>query len=81
MNHQEYIERRDTMKVYDKIKRSRVVKKYIVIDVGCHECGVESELVGVYDDKKTADKVAEKTNPERWRDGGQSIPEVFEVGL
>ncbi len=54
---------------------------YVLIDVGCHECGVGSEYIGSYETEEEADKackeLSEKTG--EWRDGGQSIPEVFKV--
>lgn len=46
-------------------------KIYVLIDVGCHECGAEAD--------KACAQLSEKTN--NWRDVGQSIPEVFEVDI
>lgn len=56
-------------------------KLYVVIDVGCHECGVDSEVVGTYRTPQTAEKAAQKRSAETgdWREGGQSIPQVFEI--
>lgn len=56
-----------------------VMKKYILINIGCHECGVGHEVVGVYRTEEEAEKVASKQK--EWRDGGQSVPEVFEVEI
>jgi hypothetical protein len=58
-------------------------KIYVVIDVGCHECGVGSEVIKAYKSKAAADKKARAVAGETgcWRDGGQSVPEVFEVEL
>ncbi len=56
-------------------------KIYVLIDVGCHECGVDSEFVASYNTEKEAEVAREKLSKktDNWRDGGQSIPEVFEV--
>lgn len=53
------------------------MKKYIVINVGCIECGVSTKLVGVYATRAYAKKVAEKQKD--WREGGQSFAKVFEI--
>lgn len=57
------------------------MKLYVVIDVGCHECGVSSEVIGAYWDQSaaTAARLKRRAETGQWRDGGQSIPEVFEV--
>ena len=58
-------------------------KMFILIDVGCHECGVGSEYIKSFKTMEEADKacdeLSEKTGNRR--DGGQSIPEVFEVDI
>lgn len=56
------------------------MKRWIVIDVGCHECGVNSEVVGSYATENEARLAAEERSEEteEWRDG-QSIPQVFEI--
>jgi len=58
-------------------------KRWIVIDIGCHECGVDSVLVGTYRSKYGAVRARNRLlkETEGWRDGGQSIPQVFEVEL
>lgn len=58
-------------------------KYYVAIDVGCHECGVGSEVIGTYKTYDEAVAACEKRSDETndWRDGGQSIPEVFEIKL
>ena len=54
---------------------------YVVIDVGCHECGVESLPIGAYADFESAAASAKARNEESkgWRDGGQTIAQVFAV--
>lgn len=55
-------------------------KKYVVVEIGCLECGSDSSIVGVFDDKETANKVAEKCEEMyRWRTGGDNCFEVFEL--
>ena len=56
-------------------------KFYIVVNIGCIECGVSSNIVGYYDDKEKAEKIAERCNALLgWREGGQNEFEVFELG-
>jgi hypothetical protein len=53
---------------------------WLVMDIGCIECGVSSKIVGVFADKAKADEIAAaccKTH--YWRDGGQNAFEVFEI--
>lgn len=56
---------------------------WIVIDVGCHECGVGSETVGAYATLEEAETAVvqcdERTG--RWRDGGQTYAEIFAVDI
>lgn len=56
-------------------------KVWVVIDVGCYECGVDSEGVGIYDTEAEARAAADARDKEtgRWRDGGQTCCEVFEM--
>lgn len=60
---------------------TEVMKLFVVIDVGCHECGVGSEPVGAYTDKAEAYLACTAKNEatDGWRDGGQTIAEVFEI--
>ena len=56
------------------------MKKYIVVNIGCIECGVSSNIVGVFDDKDRADTVVAICNEiYDWREGGQNSFEVFEM--
>jgi len=56
-------------------------KIYVAIDVGCHECGVDSEVIGTFKAVKEAEEACTKRTEEtgNWRDMGQSIPRVFEI--
>lgn len=52
--------------------------QWLLINIGCIECGVSSNVVGVFDSKVMADNLAaqlEKTHG--WREGGQNVFEVF----
>lgn len=64
-----------------KAERERLV--YVAIDVGCHECGVDSEVIGSYNTEEEAESACKKKTDEHnnWRDGGQTIPQVFTVNL
>lgn len=54
---------------------------WIVMNIGCIECGVSSELVGLYDSEQAADIVAIRLNgTHSWRQGGQNSFEVFPLG-
>ena len=53
---------------------------FLVMNIGCIECGVSSQIVGVFKTKKIADDVAEKCEGKyAWREGGQNSFEVFPV--
>ena len=53
---------------------------YIVVDVGCIECGSSTNIVGVYNDIDEANRIANKCEGAmRWHDGGEHRYEVFEV--
>jgi len=53
---------------------------YIVVNIGCLECGVTSDVVGIFADKSKAYDIA--TQCERnfyFREGGQNAFDVFEL--
>ncbi len=55
-------------------------KRWLVMNIGCIECGVSSDVVGVYTTKEEADKVAAACAKELgWREGGQNSFEVFDL--
>lgn len=58
-------------------------KYYIVIDVGCHECGEGSEVLKTFTDEKEAEKFRNEHSKKtgNWGQIGQVIPEVFEVEI
>lgn len=54
---------------------------WLVFNIGCIECGVSSNVVGVFKSKETADKIAERLDcNHNWREGGQNSYDVFELG-
>lgn len=54
------------------------MSQYIVVNIGCIECGVSSNIVGVFDDGIKAKEIAAKLNDTHtWREGGQNSYEVF----
>ena len=53
---------------------------YVVVDIGCIECGEPSEVLGIFTNKKDAEKVAKKykeIQSNSWY--GQHCFEIFEV--
>ena len=56
------------------------MKRFLVFNVGCIECGVSSNVVGMYDTQEEADKVAAACDKALgWREGGQNSFEVFDL--
>lgn len=57
------------------------MKRYVVIDIGCYECGVGHEVVSTHITREGAKAAAEGRNRETgyWRDGGSTEATVFEV--
>lgn len=53
--------------------------KYIVIEIGCIECGVSTKIKGLYDTEEKAKKVADKCKT--WREGGKSNAKVFKIKI
>ena len=54
--------------------------KWIVVNIGCIECGVGSNIVGVFTDEGRAVDIAKEFDKKfNWRDGGQNSFEVFEM--
>lgn len=52
---------------------------FLVMNIGCIECGVSSNIVGFYVTKEEADAVAEKCQDSlSWREHGQNSFEVFD---
>ena len=51
---------------------------WILVNIGCIECGVSSAIVGVFTDKERADALADELNTKYdWREGGQNYYDVF----
>lgn len=56
------------------------MKRFLVMNIGCIECGVSSGVVGVFATQGEADKAAEKCQEQlHWREGGQNSFEVFDL--
>ena len=52
-------------------------KKYMVIQIGCIECGVSSYPIGIYDTLEEAKKVSE-SHPSTWHsEGGDGYVEIW----
>jgi hypothetical protein len=51
---------------------------YLVMNIGCIECGVSSQVVGVFEKEDQANEIAKKCEEKfSWREGGQNSFEVF----
>lgn len=55
------------------------MKKYLLFDVGCIECGEGSDIVGVFTAKEVAEDYAKKLNKDHSFTGGQHSYEIFEL--
>jgi len=54
--------------------------RYLVFNIGCIECGVSSNVVGVYETKDEALVVAKKCDENLgWREHGQNAFAVFDL--
>ena len=52
-------------------------KKYMVVQIGCIECGVSSYPIGIYDTLEEAQK-AKKAHPSTWdSEGGDGYVEIW----
>ncbi len=55
-------------------------ERWVVVNIGCIECGVSSNIVGVFDSKERANTVAGECSLKYgWREGGQNNFDVFRV--
>ena len=53
---------------------------FLVMNIGCIECGVSSAIVGVFADLSKAEAIAAACGEKYdWREGGQNSFEVFEI--
>lgn len=51
---------------------------WIVVNIGCIECGVSSNIVGMFPSEAEAKAIAEKCDDVfKWREGGHNSFEVF----
>lgn len=59
------------------------MKRWIVIDIGCHECGVDHELVSAHLTEEGAIRArnARDVATNNWRDSGHTEAVIFEVEL
>ena len=64
----------------DLVAEMLEAKRWLVFNIGCIECGVSSNVVGVYATEKEAEAVADACWQELdWREGGQNSFEVFDL--
>lgn len=51
---------------------------WIVVNVGCIECGVSTNIVGVFESEARAEAIVEDFSKKfAWREGGQNSFEMF----
>lgn len=54
-------------------------QKYILVNIGCIECGVSSDIVGIFDEDAVRDIARACKREYGWREGGQNAFKYFEV--
>ena len=55
-------------------------KPWMVFNIGCIECGVDSDVVGLYATEEEAEQIAGTCRDAlHWRQGGQNSFEVFDL--
>lgn len=58
----------------------QIPNPWLVFNVGCIECGVSSNIVGMYATEDEADRVAAILDKKMsWREGGQNSFQVFNL--
>lgn len=68
------------IKVQYGIRFSLELVMWIVVNIGCIECGVSTNIVGVFDNKERAEAIAAEFSEKfSWREGGQNEFEVFSM--
>lgn len=56
------------------------MSKYILVNIGCIECGVSSNIVGVFTSLQKAEEIQSHCDKVHdWRQGGQNSFEIFEM--
>lgn len=54
--------------------------KWILMNIGCIECGISSQIIGVFSDQKEAQKLASILKDKGyWEKGGKNHYEVFSL--
>lgn len=53
---------------------------WILVNIGCIECGVSSNIVGVFSNKEHAEQLCKTLDKKaNWREGGQNSFEIFDM--
>ena len=62
------------------MKLKNKAMKYILVNIGCIECGVSSNIVGVFDYLEIAENVKKECYEKYdWREGGQNSFQIFNM--
>lgn len=59
-----------------------MTSKYVLVNIGCIECGVSSNLVGTFTDKINAESICYRLNSSiesSWRESGQNNYVIFKT--
>ena len=65
----------------DTSNKTSTSKRWVVFNIGCIECGVTSNLVGVFDSEEHAESISKIMNEwNSWREGGMNVYEVYLLG-
>lgn len=73
-------ERRSKLRMQVIYEGAKKQKPWMVFNVGCIECGVSSNVVGLYATKEEADQVAKTCEDHlHWRQSGQNAFGVFDL--
>ena len=55
---------------------------YLVINIGCIECGVSSQVAGLFETKEEAEEVRDALDANySWREGGQNVFKIFPLPI
>lgn len=74
------IERESKLRMQLIQEGTKKYKPWMVFNVGCIECGVSSDVVGLYATEEEAQAIAKACEDElHWREGGQNAFGVFDL--
>lgn len=57
------------------------MQKFILVEIGCLECGIGSDIVGVFSDKEKAEELSNKLNKETGTDYCYEVYDMPEIDV